>query len=51
MNNNRHSMMETIEYGFANSAFGELIVARTMAGICHVHFVTTTRREAVAELC
>ena len=44
-------MMETIEYGFANSAFGELLVARTMAGICHVHFVTTTRRAAVDELC
>ena len=44
-------MMETIEYGFANSVFGELIVARTMTGICHVHFVTTTRREAVGELC
>ena len=43
--------METIEYGFANSVFGELIVARTMTGICHVHFVTTTRREAVDELC
>ena len=41
--------METTEYGFAESPFGELIVARTAAGICYLQFVTTTPHEAFDE--
>lgn len=43
-------MMETTEYGFAESPFGGLIVARTAAGICGLQFVTATPREALGEL-
>ena len=42
-------MMETTEYGFAESPFGGLIVARTAAGICGLQFVTTTPHEAFDE--
>jgi methylated-DNA--[protein]-cysteine S-methyltransferase len=42
--------MKTIEYGFAESRFGELIVARTTAGICNLQFVTTTLQAALDEL-
>ena len=42
--------MKTIEYGFAKSLFGELIVARTTAGICNLQFVTTTPQAALDEL-
>lgn len=42
--------MKTIEYGFAESRFGELIVARTTAGICNLQFVTTTPQAALNEL-
>lgn len=41
--------METTEYGFAESPFGELIVARTAAGICYLQFVNTTPHEAFDE--
>ena len=43
-------MMETTEYGFAESPFGGLIVARTAAGICGLQFVTATPLEALGEL-
>ena len=42
--------MKIIEYGFTKSLFGELIVARTTAGICNLQFVTTTPQAALDEL-
>lgn len=42
--------MKTIEYGFAESRFGGIIVARTTAGICNLQFVTTTPQAALDEL-
>lgn len=40
----------TIEYGFAMSPFGQIIVARTWEGICDLQFMNDNGLEIVAEL-
>lgn len=42
--------MTTIEYGFAESPFGTIIVARTWEGICDVQFLDYNRMETIREL-
>ena len=43
-------MMKKIEYGFSDSPFGELIVARTWDGICDLQFLEHNRMETIHEL-
>ena len=42
--------MTKIEYGFTDSPFGELIVARTWDGICDLQFLDHNRMETIHEL-
>jgi O-6-methylguanine DNA methyltransferase len=42
--------MDTIVYGFSESPFGSIIVARTPRGICDVQFLTYQRMEVISEL-
>jgi AraC family transcriptional regulator of adaptative response/methylated-DNA-[protein]-cysteine methyltransferase len=39
-----------IEYGFAETPFGEALIAETERGICHLSFVQEEARDAVREL-
>ena len=43
-------MSNKIEYGFAESPFGPIIVARTWDGICDLHFLGYNRMEVIHEL-
>jgi O-6-methylguanine DNA methyltransferase len=43
-------MMKKIEYGFSDSPFGEIIVARTWDGICDMQFLEHNRMETIHEL-
>jgi AraC family transcriptional regulator of adaptative response/methylated-DNA-[protein]-cysteine methyltransferase len=42
--------METIEYGFSQSPFGPIIVARSTMGICDLQFLGFARMEVIHEL-
>lgn len=42
--------MTTIEYGFSESPFGPIIVARSAAGICDLQFLGYARMEVIHEL-
>ncbi|MBM6993085.1 MAG: methylated-DNA--[protein]-cysteine S-methyltransferase [Prevotella sp.] len=42
--------MTTIEYGFSESPFGEIIVARTVLGICDLQFLEHNKLETIHEL-
>lgn len=42
--------MTKIEYGFSDSPFGQIIVARTWEGICDVQFLDYNRMETISEL-
>ena len=39
-----------IDYGFAETAFGEALIAETERGICHLSFVQEAGRDAVRDL-
>jgi len=43
-------MAKKVEYGFADSPFGEIIVARTWDGICDLQFLGFNRMEVIHEL-
>lgn len=43
-------MSKKIEFGFAESPFGEIIVARTWDGICDLQFLDYNRLETIHEL-
>lgn len=43
-------MSNTIEYGFAESPFGEIVVARTWHGICDLQFLDYNRLGSIHEL-
>lgn len=43
-------MSTKIEYGFAESPFGPIIVARTWEGVCDLQFLTYNRMEVIHEL-
>lgn len=42
--------MNNIEYGFSNSPFGLIVVARTTTGICDMQFVGNDQRQIMEEL-
>lgn len=42
--------MKKIEFGFAESPFGEIIVARTWDGVCDLQFLDYNRLETIHEL-
>lgn len=42
--------MTQIEYGFAESPFGEIIVARTLLGVCDLQFLDHNKLETIHEL-
>ena len=42
--------MDKVEFGFAESPFGEIIVARTWDGICDLQFLDYNRLETIHEL-
>lgn len=42
--------MKHIEYGFAETPFGEIIAARSEIGICDVQFLTHNRAAVISEL-
>lgn len=42
--------MNSIEYGFSDSPFGEIIVARTPLGICDLQFLDYNKLETIHEL-
>ena len=43
-------MSKKIEFGFAESPFGEIIVARTWDGVCDLQFLDYNRLETIHEL-
>ena len=43
-------MAKKVEYGFADSPFGEIIVARTWDGICDLQFLGFNRMGVIHEL-
>lgn len=43
-------MSRLIEYGFAESPFGDIIVARTWDGVCDLQFLDYNRLETIHEL-
>ena len=43
-------MMTTIEYGFSDSPFGEIIVARSPLGICDLQFLEHNKLGTIHEL-
>lgn len=43
-------MSKKVEYGFAESPFGEIIVARTWDGVCDLQFLGYNRLEVIHEL-
>lgn len=43
-------MSNKIEFGFAESPFGEIIVARTWNGVCDLQFLDYNRLETIHEL-
>lgn len=42
--------MNTIEYGFSASPFGDIIVARSWKGVCDLQFLSHNRMETIHEL-
>lgn len=45
-----YGMSNKVEYGFAESPFGEIIVARTWEGVCDLQFLDFRRLETIHEL-
>ncbi len=43
-------MSEKVEFGFSESPFGEIIVARTWKGVCDLQFLDHNRLETIHEL-
>lgn len=43
-------MSKKVEFGFAESPFGEIIVARTWDGVCDLQFLDFNRMETIREL-